>query len=51
MLEVTGCDGIETTVPVRKLSWMGSLMRMNDGRLSKWVIFETLELGSIDGMG
>ena len=42
-LEITRCEGIETTLRTRRLLWAGTLTRMSDGRLPKRIVFGNLE--------
>ena len=43
VLEITGCESIETTLRTRRLLWAGTLLRMSGGRLPKRVVFGNLE--------
>ncbi|CAN0438471.1 unnamed protein product, partial [Ascophyllum nodosum] len=44
LLEITGCESIETTLRTRRLLWAGTLLRMSGGRLPKRIVF-----GNLDG--
>ena len=50
-LEITGCEGIETTLRTRRLLWAGTLIRMSGGRLPKRIVFGNLEGGVRKGRG
>ena len=47
-LEITRCEGIETTLRTRRLSWAGTLIQMSNGRLPKRIMFGNLEGERVD---
>ena len=44
--EITAREDVETTVRTRRLWWVGTLIRMSDGRLPERFVF-----GNLDGVG
>ena len=44
-LELTGCESIEATSRTTRLSWAGALIRMDDRRLPKRVMFGKIKDG------
>ena len=50
-LQQTGCESIETTVCTRRLRWVGSLIRMDGGRLPNRVMFGGMEGSRKRGSG
>ena len=42
-LEMTRCEGIETTLRTTRLSWAWALIRMSGRRLPKRIVFGNLE--------
>ena len=42
-LEITRCESIETTLRTRRLLWAEMLVQVSDGRLSKRIMFGSLE--------
>ena len=43
VLEITGCESIETMLRTRKLLWAGALLQMSGGRMPKRIMFGNLE--------
>ena len=43
VLEITGCESIETTLRTIKLLWAGTLLRMSGGRLPKQIVLGNFE--------
>ena len=43
ILEITGCDSIETTLQTRRRLRAGTLLQMSGGRLPKRIVFGNLE--------
>ena len=43
VLEITGCERIETTLRTRRLLWAGTLLRMIGGRLPERIVFGNFE--------
>ena len=50
-LELTGCESIEATLRARRLLWAGALIRMDDERLPKRVMFGKVKDGVKKGWG
>ena len=50
-LEITRCEGIDTTLRTRRLLWAGTLVGMSSGRLPKRIVSGNLEGAVRTGRG